>query len=374
MIDQVSENRLIRDLTKMFPRSPRQINRLHGSDAELLSVDCDGEFSIALTVDSIAEEITAGLYADPYLAGWMGVMASMSDLAAVGAEPLGIIVSEILPGDMPEDSIQELQKGIRDACTRCATYVLGGDTNTGEALSITGCAIGRVDKRRKLTRIGIHPGDLLYTTGPLGVGNGFALSLYAGQSQSRSLFRPVARLKEGRSLPGFATACMDSSDGVLATLDQLMRLNNTGFLLESGWEDTLQPGSRALAADSGIPEWFLLAGQHGEFELLFTIRPEDETLFHAQATRTGWKPYRLGRATTRLSVRLSMRGSEVVVPTGEIRDVAQTSRGNLEANVAGLRDIHDRIMTYSLHNDDTPMHRISYDEVGKRENREGRTQ
>jgi thiamine-monophosphate kinase len=339
----------------MFPRSPCQINCLHGSDAELISLDCDSKAPIAITVDSIAEEIAAGLYADPYLAGWMGVMASMSDLAAVGAEPFGIIISEILPRGMPQDSIEALQSGIRDACAVCGTYVLGGDTNTGNELSITGCAIGRTGKRRNLTRIGISPGDLLYTTGTLGAGNGFALNLYMGASEKGFLFRPEARLKEGQMLGDLAAACMDSSDGVLATLDQLMRLNNTGFQIDSGWQDLLHRDSRRLASLSGIPEWFLLAGQHGEFELLFTVRREDETRLHDRASREGWEPLRLGRATSTRSITINISGKEVIIPTGEIRDIALGSGSDLEANVAGLQGIHDRIMTDSLLFDDTRM-------------------
>ncbi len=368
MINQVRENQLIHSLTHAFPRSPLQINQLHGTDAELLSVPHAGEFSIAVTVDTIAEEIAAGLYEDPYLIGWMTVMASMSDLAAVGADPLGIIISELLPGEMPEDSVERLQMGIREACTRCGTYVLGGDTNTGNALSMTGCAIGRVNTHRHLTRIGIRPGDLLYTTGDLGVGNGFALSLLAPRGDNHCVFRPVARLREGQDLLGLATACMDSSDGVLATLDQLMRLNGLGFEIEPGWEELLHPDARSLARESGVPEWFLLAGQHGEFELLFTLHPEDESQLRAHAARSGWEPRRLGRATGRASIVMGIGGSEIVMPTGEIRDVAHTGGGSLQSNVAGLRDLHDRIMTDSSHGGDNRRSLHPYHETGKGKN------
>jgi thiamine-monophosphate kinase len=327
MMNQVRENHLIHTLTHTFPRSPLQINQLHGTDAELISVPEAGEFSIAVTVDTIAEEIAAGLYEDPYLIGWMTVMASMSDLAAVGANPLGVIISELLPG------------------------------------------VGRVNMHRHLTRIGTRPGDLLFATGELGAGNGFALSVLGPQGDNHCSFRPVARLREGQDLPGLATGCMDSSDGVLATLDQLMRLNGLGFEIESGWEELLHPDARSLAGDVGIPEWFLLAGQHGEFELLFTLHPEDESQLRDHAARSGWEPRRLGRATGRASIVMAMEGIEIVMPTGEIRDVAHANGGSLQSNVAGLRNLHDRIMTNPSDGGDNRRSLHPYPETGKGRNK-----
>jgi len=69
MIDQIVENNLINSLITNFPRSEHQINKVHETDAELLTL---GNRSVlAITTDSIAEEIETGLYKDPYLTGWM---------------------------------------------------------------------------------------------------------------------------------------------------------------------------------------------------------------------------------------------------------------------------------------------------------------
>ena len=57
---------------------------------------------LAITTDSIVEEIRLGLYDDPYLIGWMIVMVNLSDLAAVGADPLGILISEIFPNNLDD--------------------------------------------------------------------------------------------------------------------------------------------------------------------------------------------------------------------------------------------------------------------------------
>ena len=344
MMDQVEENRALREMTRQFVHSPLQHNRLHEADAELVAMPGDGQKLLAVTIDTVTEEIAAGLYADPYLAGWMGVMASLSDLAAVGAQPLGVLVSETLPDHLGSEALARLQHGISDACRRCGTHVLGGDTNRGNALAIGCCAIGYLDARAKLTRVGIRPGDLLYATGRLGTGNGFALSVLRGGRPSRSPFLPVARLREGRCLAGLARACMDTSDGVLATLDQLMRINGTGFRIAPGWEETLEPAARDTAREAGLPDWFLLAGQHGEFELLFAIRPEDESLLNSRAAEIGWMPLRLGQATADCQIVLPVGNRDRALPTGEIRDLNQGQGAHLEGIMEGLRGIHDRIV------------------------------
>ena len=141
MIDPIAENRLIERLTKRFRRSPLQINRLQESDAEIIRLGNAEGACLAATTDSIAEEIGMGLYTDPYLIGWMTVMVNMSDLAAVGARPLGILIAEILPPNLTEEWISRLQQGIEESCRACDSFVLGGDTNAGAQLSLTGCAI-----------------------------------------------------------------------------------------------------------------------------------------------------------------------------------------------------------------------------------------
>jgi len=110
MLNDIAENRLIEAIAGKFARSPRQLNSRHGADAEIvrLSDTC----TLAITTDSIAEEIAAGLYSDPYLIGWMTVMANLSDLAAVGAEPVGLVISEILDASCSDEFLSRLHEGM----------------------------------------------------------------------------------------------------------------------------------------------------------------------------------------------------------------------------------------------------------------------
>ena len=343
MMNKIIENQLIDELTAQFRRSPMQMNKLHGSDAELIQLSGDPNMRLAITTDSIVEEIAVGLYDDPYLVGWMAVMANMSDLAAVGARPIGILLSEVLPHDFPAASLQQLQQGIHDACVTCGTFVLGGDTAMSDQLMLTGTAAGIIDGKNILTRNGCKPGDLVYVSGPVGRGNAFALSILFSNSAPDSRFgsgvlryQPIARLSIGQSLLGIASACMDTSDGVLSSLDQLMRLNGVGFELDGSWEDAVDSESRELASINGISPWLLLAGQHGEFELLFTVEADREDDLREAASKGGWTPLLLGRAIVKPEIYLPMCGGRVAIDTALIRNLAQHAESNIQRYVREL--------------------------------------
>jgi thiamine-monophosphate kinase len=295
MMQQIEENETIARLAALLPRRPAQLNKLSESDAELIRIPGTTGQVLAVTTDTIAEEIESGLYKDPYLIGWMTVMANLSDLAAVGAEPLGVLIAETLPRDASEEDLNALQTGIRDACMHTGAPVLGGDTNFSDRLHTTGTAIGIVSDGRPMMRVQCKPDELLYCTGPLGTGNAFAaLRVFGNSADGESHYRPMARIKEGISLRPYASVCMDTSDGLLASLDQLGRLNSCGFTLNESWEMRIAPNARGLASAGGLSPWMLLAGPHGEFELVFTVPVQKIELMHEAAERTGWEPVCLG--------------------------------------------------------------------------------
>ena len=122
-LNSILENKLVNKLIESFERSPMQLNKPHESDAEI--IELNDNTKLAITTDSISEEISTGLYDDPYFIGWMIVTVNMSDLAAVGASPLGILISEIIPKNFSDEKVTELQRGISDACKAYNTFVLG---------------------------------------------------------------------------------------------------------------------------------------------------------------------------------------------------------------------------------------------------------
>ncbi len=356
-----SENALIDLLVAGFSRSPLQINATHESDAELVRLDRAGTPSgsadtsgpvLAVTVDSIEEEIASGLYSDPYMIGWVACMASLSDLAATGASPLGLLMSETLPPDSSEADLRRLQEGIRDALREAGTFLLGGDTNTGRELRLTGCAVG-IAGSKPLRRVGMSPGDIVYSTGPLGAGNAFALLRLLGDRTASLSFRPIARLAEGKILSGFASACMDSSDGLFTTLCELMRLNGIGIDLDAGWEACLDDTTASIASAHGLPPWCMLAGEHGEYELVFALPPDAIVRLEELSRTTGRAPVRLGTAVAEPGLRANVAGMTVTLDLPAIMEAVGLARTDPRACIRGLQAIHDRILTESGQNRDS---------------------
>ncbi|MEW5924921.1 MAG: thiamine-phosphate kinase [Candidatus Zixiibacteriota bacterium] len=322
-LNDIYENELISMLARKLPRAPHQINSLHESDAELISLP-GSDIILAVTFDSIVEEIQTGLYRNPYLIGWMMVTVSASDLAAVGAKPIGIMLTETIRPESSDEFLNKLQSGIGKACEKYGLYVLGGDTNISDKMQMGATAIGIIADGRYMTRRGCNCGDLLFASGPLGIGSAFALinQLKKGRGWGKSIeFMPVARLEEGRILRNYASCCMDTSDGALVTLDQLMRLNNVGFDIEMPLERILHPKAMKAAERYSLPLWTFLAGPHGEFELIFTIPEKYLDEFIMTSKRMKWSPIKMGRVTNKPEIRIVTGDMKVVLPTGRTRNL-----------------------------------------------------
>jgi thiamine-monophosphate kinase len=325
-LNSILENQKINKLLSDFKGSPYQLNKPHESDAEIIKFNDD---LLAITTDSISEEIITGLYDDPYIIGWMIVTVNMSDLAAVGASPLGILTSEIIPKNYSEDKIKELQKGISDACEEYNTFVLGGDTNDGESLILTGTAIGIIQNKKPISRLGCKPGEILFSSGKLGTGNAYAVSKLISQTNSFSKYKPLARIKESSTLSKYASCCMDTSDGLIAILDQLMRLNNVGFELNNYWQNIIDDDALEFSKNLNLPPWLLFAGQHGEFELIFTIPNELENSFLAEALKYELNPIELGRVISEKEIKIPLYDELISINTAFIRNLPIEADGDI---------------------------------------------
>ncbi len=132
--------------------------------------------------------------------GWRAAAVNLSDLAASGAVPAGLLVSLAASDETNVDDVLELYEGIAET----GVPVLGGDTTRSDRLLLSVTALGRSE--RVPGRSGARPGDLLVVTGPLGAsGAAFRNGRYV---------RPPLRLEEGRSLAQVASAMLDVSDGL----------------------------------------------------------------------------------------------------------------------------------------------------------------
>ncbi|NYT02177.1 MAG: thiamine-phosphate kinase [Methanosarcinales archaeon] len=267
---ELGERGLIKRLTEI-------LGGVENDDCALLEV---GEGYIVATTDMLHRQTDFPAQASPWQIGWMSVAVNLSDVAAMGALPLGLLMAAGIPTEMEVEQVEEIFRGM-DCCARaCNTRIIGGDTDAHQELTLNGTALGTVERDRVLRRRGARPGDLLCTTGALGgAGAGLELLLerdwrpgQPGEDLARRLLEPQPRLKEGRALAlsGAATAMMDNSDGLALSLSDLAEAGKTGFVVR---QESL-PRAAGLEAWPEEESLDLMLFSGGDFELLFTLCPE----------------------------------------------------------------------------------------------------
>jgi thiamine-monophosphate kinase len=228
----------------------------------------------------------------------MTVVVNLSDLAAVGAKPLGLLLSESLPPDFSEEKLRAVQGGIAAACAATGVFVLGGDTNDSKDWQMGGTAVGLIPVGEPIiTRKGAAAGDVLYGSGPMGLGSAYAFSVLLSGGAQSVLYQPIPRLKEGALVRHFGSACIDTSDGFFHGLSNLLEVNPIGFQIDIPLSTMTHPAALGISQAKQIPAWIFLTGPHGEFELLFTIPPKNEKRFLEEAEKLNWKPLRIGVCT-----------------------------------------------------------------------------
>ena len=196
-------------------------------DAAVLEI---GGEALVLTHDMMVEGVHFLSDQDPADVAWKLVACNLSDLAAMGAQPLGVLLGYTLG----EDDARFLE-GLAEVLTRYNLPLLGGDTVSGgppRALGLT--AIGRASHRPVPSRAGAAPGDALYITGRLGGAMlGFEALRDATGADSTAYRRPLPRLNEGIALAPHVTAMMDISDGLLLDAWRLAEASAVSLSIDS---------------------------------------------------------------------------------------------------------------------------------------------
>ena len=190
-------------------------------------LDLGGE-TLVLTHDAMAEGIHFLPGQDPADVAWKLVATNLSDLAAKGAEPLGVLLGyQFGTGDA------RFVSGLREVLEHYGVPLLGGDTISATGAQVLGLtALGRATHRPVPSRSGARPGDALWIIGPVGAAMlGFA-ALKAGSGDSIAYRRPVALLAEGRALAPQVSAMMDVSDGLLLDAQRLALASKVTIDLE----------------------------------------------------------------------------------------------------------------------------------------------
>jgi len=327
-----NEREIIDIWTRILPRSPIQINEPFEADAEIVKAPGSEVTRVAVTIDTISEEISLGLYRHPFTIGWVAVMASLSDLAAVGAQPLGIVVSVSVDAGRDTLFCEEMARGMAAACNTLGVYVLGGDTNSAERLSISVCSVGLCQSGKLMTRKDCAIDDILYVSGRVGQGSALAVSQLEHRLQrayDEVFYRPVARIRESDFLREYTSCCMDTSDGLLRTLYEISTINDVGIILDQSLETCVDAEALTIAKLLKIPVWMMMAGPHGEFELVFTIPPDRENQFNTESGKIGWYPIRIGRIVPGRGVRLRTRGCYLRFDVSAIVDTVSSFDGSI---------------------------------------------
>ena len=173
--------------------------------------------------------------------GWRAAAVNLSDLAAAGADPEGLLVTLAAPGETRAEDVFELYGGIAET----GVAVLGGDTTRADALSLAVTAVGR--SSRVPGRSGARPGDRLVVSGALGA---------AGAAFRRGAFvRPPLRLAEGRELAATAAAMLDVSDGLAVDAAHIAERSGCRVVIDL---DRVPLAEGAELADLGFGEDFEL--------------------------------------------------------------------------------------------------------------------
>ncbi|WP_328450931.1 thiamine-phosphate kinase [Amycolatopsis sp. NBC_00438] len=256
-----------------------------GDDSALLATVTSPSELVA-TTDSCPTPVV-NLLGEPdlYHSGWLLATINLSDLAAAGAEPLGLVVNYTLPKATTVREFERLLDGVDDCCAAHGTKVAGGDIRDGEVVQLTATAVGRCAPGSRLRRSGARAGDRLLLVGAPGFLWAAAL-LKTGQatlpaSDAETIWqracRPVAQLKAGQVLAttGLARAAMDVSDGLFATVRTLCEANGLGAAVSPEFE--LDALVAAVAGQTDLRP-FDLAQTWGDWGLVVVVREEDVRL------------------------------------------------------------------------------------------------
>ena len=253
---------------------------------------------LAAAVDTLVEGVHFPADSDPADVGYKAVAVNLSDLAAMGARPLGASASAFL-GDPGDGRAAALRRGMAQACRLHRIGTPRARVAEGH-FTVSVAAFGALPRGAALTRSGARPGDRIYVSGRLGDA-GLALREYYGGARLEDparrraearLHRPTPRVAAGMALRGIASAAIDISDGLVADLGHLCRASGVGARVRLD----LLPLSDALRASAGREErWRLAATGGDDYELCFTVPPQRRGLLEAQAPRFECEVTEIGR-------------------------------------------------------------------------------
>ncbi|MBU4251799.1 MAG: thiamine-monophosphate kinase [Candidatus Omnitrophica bacterium] len=310
------EKKMIEMITGMFPKSKQRLNKCFESDAEILAF---GDKKLLFTIDEFSSE-DMFRDSDPYSLGWNVAAGGISDISACAGIPLFYGHAMVVSTAWNKDYIKKFTQGIADVLKEIDTAFIGGDFGKAKDWHYTAAVIGKAGNKL-LSRKGAAVGDGIYLSGKIGLGNlEAALKFYSHDKRLKiasNIFkcRFPLRLKESAFVSEYATCCTDTSDGVFNSLNILSEINGIGYEIKDlPYVDIGSFGAVVMS----LPKELLLLGEAGEYELLFTVKPQREQVFLDRAKQEKFTFYKVGKVIDSAKV-LVARDREIDLSSLRVR-------------------------------------------------------
>jgi thiamine-monophosphate kinase len=280
-LKQLGETKIIEIIKRITSRRHPDVLVSIGDDACVLK---DGT---VITTDSYLEDVHFDLAYMSYKdIGKRVACATLSDIAAMAAKPICLFISLLIPPRMKESELKSLYQGIDEICRLFSVEIAGGDIVAANSLGLSLTALGKT--KRPILRSTARPGDYLYITGSLALAEIGRLILstpllssphrwgrkkVGGEQAIQRHIAPIPRIFEAQKLAKYATAMIDTSDG----------LSTDAFHLATESKVKIKIFAEALPVASISKEiakitkqsWQEFVYNSGEdYELLFTTRKE----------------------------------------------------------------------------------------------------
>jgi thiamine-monophosphate kinase len=237
-----------------------------GDDCAILRPSAGSEFLV--TTDLCIEDVHFRRAWHPAASiGHRCLTRGLSDIAAMGGEPLACFLSLGLPQDVPQKWVNDFLKGLLGLAQRFKVQLAGGDISSAPKITADIVVVGQIPSGKAILRSGARPGDRIYVTGSLGESASVLRELYAGKlvkpTKSSPHFYPEPRLEVGQWLRKRATSMIDLSDGLSVDLSHICKESRVTALISASHIPIGKGADLELALHGGE-----------DYELLFTARKQ----------------------------------------------------------------------------------------------------